>query len=114
MTSHEEPSVYYASIEEQFLARPGVTLVRALSRPALALHGKIFAFARRADALVVKIGTDETATAVAAGEGEPLRMGQSRVMKAWLEVPFDLGDPHRWARYVEQAYENALAHAPQR
>ena len=109
MTSHETPDVYYGSIEEQYLARTGVELRRSLSRPALAFHDSVFAF-MTADGLVVRLGRDATAVAVDADHGSVYQpSGTTRAAGDWLLVPFDSDDPHRWAHYVERAYEHVRA-----
>jgi hypothetical protein len=108
MTNHEEPSVYYASLEGRYLARDGVELRRSFRSPALAFHGRIFAF-HSDGSLVVKLGPTPVAAAIDVGHGEPYRTSATHVAPAWVLVPFAASDPHRWAHYVEQAYQHALA-----
>lgn len=108
MTSHETPDVYYASIEEQYLAREGVDLRRSLTSPALAFRGGIFALLSN-EGLVVRTGADAAAAAIEAGHGVAYRTGGSNVLDEWVLVPFDPADPHRWAGFVERAYEHARA-----
>ncbi len=108
MTSHETPDFYYSSIEEQYLAREGVDLRWSLTRPALAYRDAIFAFYSE-QGLVARIGTAAATAAISAGRGIPYRTGKSHVLPAWLLVPFTTGDPHRWADYVELAYNHARA-----
>lgn len=108
MTNHEEPNVYYASVEAQYLAREGVDLRRSLQSPGLAFHGSIFALYTEAG-LVVKVGSDAAASATRQGIARLYRPSPAHVSTAWLLVPFDVEDPHRWAQYVEMAYERARA-----
>jgi len=108
MTSHEEPSVYYSSIEERFLAREGVDLRRSFQSPGLALHGSIFAFLSGAG-LVVKVGTDAAAAAISDHQALPYRPSPAHVSRDWLLVPFNSADAHRWFDFVEQAFEHARA-----
>jgi hypothetical protein len=108
MTNHEEPSVYYASLEGRYLARDGVELRRSFRSPALAFHGRIFAFFSDGS-LVVKLGAASVAASIDAGDGHPYRTSVTHVAPAWVLVPFATVDPHRWAHYVEQAYQHALA-----
>jgi TfoX/Sxy family transcriptional regulator of competence genes len=108
MTNHEEPNVYYASLEAQYLAREGVDLRRSLQSPGLAFHGSIFAMYTEAG-LVVKVGSDAAASATRQGIARLYRPSAAHVSTAWLLVPFDVEDPHRWAQYVEMAYERARA-----
>jgi hypothetical protein len=110
MTSHEEPSVYYASLEGRYLAREGVELRRSFRRPGLAFRGSIFAFFA-SDGLVVKLGAESVAAAIGAGAGRPYRTSPAHTATSWLLVPFDPADPHRWARLVEQAYDHARLRA---
>jgi hypothetical protein len=106
MTNHEEPNVYYSSIEAQYLAREGVDLRRSVQSPGLAFHGSIFALYTDAG-VVVRVGQDATAAATREGIGSEYRPSPAHVSTPWLLVPFDVSDPHRWAQYVELAYEHA-------
>jgi hypothetical protein len=106
MTNHEEPSVYYSSIEERYLAREGVDLRRSFQSPGLAFHGSIFAFLSAAG-LVVKVGVDLAAAAIAERQALPYRPSPTHVSRDWMLVPFDAQNAHRWADYVELAYEHA-------
>jgi len=106
MTNHEEPSVYYSSLEGRFLAHDGVELVRSLDGPALAFEGSIFAF-RRDDALVVRLATDTAASAIDLAHGVSFRTSETHTSPTWVLIPFSTGDPHRFAHYMERAYENA-------
>jgi hypothetical protein len=108
MTNHEEPSVYYSSLEGRYLARDGVELRRSFRSPALAFHGRIFAFFADGD-LVVKLGATAVAASIDVGHGRPYRTSATHISPAWVLVPFTTTDPHRWATYVEQAYQHALA-----
>ena len=106
MDAHDSPEVYYSSLEERFLAREGVDLRRSLDGAGLAFDGRIFAFPDRDDAVLVKLTAAEVTAAVAADDGERYRLG-SRVMRAWLRIPFDEANVDRWDRYLERAYEHA-------
>jgi hypothetical protein len=106
MTNHEEPNVYYSSLESQYLAREGVDLRRSLQSPGLAFHGSIFAM-YTPSGLVVRVGEDAAATATRQGIGTSYRPSPAHVSTAWLLVPFDVTDPHRWAQYIELAYERS-------
>ena len=111
MTSHEEPSVYYSSIEERFLAREGVDLRRSFQSPGLAFRGSIFAFLSAAG-LVVKVGVDAAADAINRHTALPYRPSAAHLSRDWLLVPFDASDAHRWADFVELAYNHARALKP--
>jgi hypothetical protein len=106
MTNHEEPSVYYSSLEGRFLAHEGVELVRSLDGPALAFEGHIFAF-RRDEAVVVRLGSDTASSAIEFGHGVSFRPSEAHTSPTWVLVPFSAGDPERFAHYMERAYENA-------
>ncbi|PRY70594.1 hypothetical protein B0I08_101731 [Glaciihabitans tibetensis] len=106
MTNHEEPSVYYSSLEGRYLAHEGVELVRSLDGPALAFEGSIFAF-RRDESLVVKLGADTAASAVTTGHGSAFRSSETHAPPSWILIPFSTADPHRFAHYLERAYEHA-------
>lgn len=106
MEQHDSPDVYYATVEEQFLAREDVDLRRSLNGAGLAYDGRIFAFLDTDDALVVHIGATAVTAAVSAGDGERYALG-SRAMRAWLKIEFDESDVARWERYIEQAYDTA-------
>ncbi|MCU1405629.1 MAG: hypothetical protein JWQ43_1932 [Glaciihabitans sp.] len=111
MTSHEEPSVYYSSIEERFLAREGVDLRRSFQSPGLAFHGSIFAFLSAAG-LVVKVGVDVAAEAIEQRHALPYRPSPAHVSRDWLLVPFDPSDAHRWAEFVDLAYNHVRTLKP--
>jgi hypothetical protein len=106
MTNHEEPSVYYSSLEGRYLAHDGVELVRSLDGPALAFEGSIFAF-RRDEALVVRLGADTAASAIESGHGASFHGSEPHTAPSWVSIPFSASDPHRFAHYMERAYENA-------
>jgi predicted HAD superfamily phosphohydrolase len=106
MTNHEEPSVYYSSLEGRFLAHDGVELVRSLEGPALAFEGNIFAF-RHSDAVVVRLAAGTAASAIEAGHGSSFRSSETHTPPTWVLVPFSTHDPERFAHYMERAYENA-------
>jgi hypothetical protein len=106
MTNHEEPSVYYSSLEGRFLAHDGVELVRSLEGPALAFEGSIFAF-RRDDAVIVRLAPDTAATAIEAHHGVAFRAIDTHAAPTWVHIPFSVHDPERFAHYMERAYENA-------
>jgi hypothetical protein len=106
MTNHEEPSVYYSSLEGRYLAHDGVELVRSLDGPALAFEGSIFAF-RRDEELVVRLASDTAAAAIEAGHGVSFRTNETHAPPTWVSIPFSASDPQRFAHYMERAYENA-------
>jgi len=93
------PEDVYDELATEQLARPGVTLGRALQNEVLKINGKIFAFLNR-DRLVVKLPRDRAATMVEAGDAVPFESG-GRVMKEWVAVG-DL-DPDRWRQLMTDA-----------
>ena len=110
MTNHEDPEVYYSSIEERFLARDGVQLGRSFTSPGLAYHDTIFALNSEAG-LVVRVGADAAAQAITEEHGLPYRSSRFHVSPSWLLVPFSAEDPQRWAHYVDIAYTYARSHS---
>lgn len=105
MYQSESPEVYYATLEETYLARDGVDLRRSLNGAGLAFDGRIFAFLDD-DVLTVHLGAAGASAAISAGDGERYALG-SRVLRAWLRLPFNEADVGRWERYLEQAYDHS-------
>ncbi len=105
MYQSDSPEVYYATLEETYLARDGVDLRRSLNGAGLAFDGRIFAFLDD-DVLTVHLGAAGASAAISAGDGERYALG-SRVLRAWLRLPFDEADVGRWERYLEQAYDHS-------
>lgn len=104
MSQPDLPEVFYSTLEETYLLREGVDLRRSLNGAGLAFDGRIFAFLDD-DVLTVHLGSAGAAAAIAAGDGSRYALG-SRVLRAWLRLPFDAG-PERWERYLEQAYDHS-------
>lgn len=104
MGQPDSAAVFYSTLEETYLARDGVDLRRSLNGAGLAIDGRIFAFLDD-DVLTVHLGSAGAGVAIAAGDGDRYTLG-SRVLRAWLRIPFDAG-PERWERYLEQAYDHS-------
>lgn len=84
--------------------------------PGMKVGGKVFAFLGGADRLIVKIPRHRAEAAVAAGEAEPVTMG-NRTMKEWVAYPAVWEDPQQteqcWARAVDEAYAYVKSLGPE-
>ena len=94
-----EPGDVYDELATEQLARPGVTLGRALQNEVLKVNGKIFAFLNR-DRLVVKLPRERAAAMVAAAEAVVFESG-GRPMKEWVAV--GEVDRDRWRQLMADA-----------
>jgi hypothetical protein len=95
------PQQVYDELAAAFLAKPGVTMERALQNEVLKINGKIFAFLWR-ERLVVKVPAAQAAALVASGEAIPFESG-GRKMKEWAAVART--DAARWRTLMTDAYE---------
>ena len=93
------PTERYDELCIELLAKPGVTIGRALSNEGLMVGGKLFAFLRR-ERLVVKLPLERVAEVIATGTGAPAIMG-TRTMKQWLEVTREAD----WAQLARESYD---------
>ena len=78
------PGEVYEELADEQLARPGVSLGRALQNEVLKVNGKIFAFLNR-DRLVVKLPRARAAAMIDVGEAVAFESG-GRPMKEWVAV----------------------------
>jgi YjbR len=94
------PQELYDGLVAGFLAKPGVTMERALQNDVLKINGKIFAFLWR-ERLVVKVPAAQAAALVASGEAIPFESG-GRKMKEWAAV--GVADAARWSALMTDAF----------
>jgi hypothetical protein len=97
------PGERYDELCDALLARPGVTIGRALSSEGLMVNRKLFAFARR-DTLVVKLPAARIDELVVDSAVTRALMGR-RTMKEWVE----LAPAADWAALADEALEYVRA-----
>jgi hypothetical protein len=101
--------VIWDDVLEELKADPRVSGAKFFSARAAKLGRRVFAFEWRGD-LVVKLGPQDAAAAVASGQETGVRYFDphgGRPMKAWAVFPVpDSGDPIRaWIELAEDAKE---------
>jgi hypothetical protein len=93
------PGEVYDELASEQLARPGVSLGRALQNEVLKVNGKIFAFLNR-DRLVVKLPRARAVEMIDSGEAVAFESG-GRPMKEW--VALEAVDRDHWRELITDA-----------
>ena len=93
-------------LAEPYRGHPAAARSRMFGSEALTVHGKVVAFVDGEGGLVVKLPAARAAELVAAGVGEPIRVGRSPA-KEWGGVPrpADGADPHPWAALLDESFD---------
>jgi len=90
------------SLAADYLGRPGVDWGRMFSTTGLRIRGKVFGLVNHQGQLMVKIPATRADTLEAAGTAERIVM-KGRVMREWVEMPYDAGEP-AWRDLLAEAY----------
>jgi hypothetical protein len=87
-----------ADVGSDLLERPDVAMTHMFGSEALAVRGRLFAFASTAGDLVVKLSEQRVDEL-----GLDNMVMRGRPMREWAVVPYDAG-PERWRAIVGEAH----------
>lgn len=97
----DDPTEFFWTLAEPFLAREGVDTGTLMSFPCLRVNGDFFATCdHRSGELIAKLPTARVRELVDAGDGEPFAPA-GRVFREWVLVPER--DEQRWNGLIEEA-----------